>query len=120
MYRWFVVALITGTGAAQAAGTATPRVIACTLSSAGGCGEDGMCMVGPVRQDNFVITFDLARQRFSSPWGRGRITRLWEHHDGTHRMALSSPPAGAELTFSSDWSQGGRDEAGYSCRIVRR
>lgn len=92
-----------------------------------GC-SDGVCILNKIESD-FKITFDLERQVYSSAWGRGNIRQLWDLADGSHGMIVSSPPAAAELRFTSDWKQatifssngeiGNGNTKTYSCKVIK-
>jgi hypothetical protein len=72
------------------------------LAAVSGCAGN-VCISDPVRGGN-PVTFDFRRGRYWSDWGSGRITQVWDAPDGTHNVIVSSPPAGATLSFAADWT----------------
>src|SRR5687768_12811084 len=97
-----ILALIGPTVANAAYTVVAPNRIECVRTSHASCdGELSLCTGGPLR-DRFVIVFDFARQRFSSTWGRGRITQSWDLPDGSHSVLVSAPPASGQIMFSPD------------------
>jgi len=84
------------------AGVTEPEAVRCFQSSQTGC-SDGACIISRVESD-FAITFDFKMQKYQSDWGSGKIRQIWDVDDGTHKVIVASPPAGAELTFSADWT----------------
>ena len=92
--------------------------IVCKLTAVVGCNED-VCIADSIISD-FEVTYDLFRQRYSSAWGSGKIRQVWQLPDGRHGMIISSPPAGQELVFSSDWRTAKTlgDERQYTCNVI--
>ena len=94
--------LILAALAATAAGAVTPPTTQCAMIGTSGCAE-GVCIGDRLRSD-FLIAFDFGKGRLLSKWGGGRITQRWDTPDGRHQVIVSAPPAGAEMSFSADWT----------------
>lgn len=108
---------------APASAEAAPKTISCVTHSTYGCANDSDACIFNLVRSSFRITFDFARGRYKSPSGSGTITQVEDAPDGTHRVYVSSPPAGAELIFSRDWTTarkgGERSGVTYRCESPR-
>ena len=108
---------------AAAAEQVRPPAVRCALVSVSGCSA-GICIADKVASD-FYITYDFAAGHYRSSWGTGRITQMWNRTDGSHAILVASPPAGAQVVFSSDYKdatvqdgEGGRKQ--FSCKALKR
>jgi hypothetical protein len=65
--------------------------------------------------------FNLARKRFSSEMGNGRITQVYDNpKTGRHVLVLSAAPASADFAIASDWQSANFNGVVYECRIARK
>jgi hypothetical protein len=113
------VALSLPLGLASAQGVA-PREVHCVATATVGCSEEGICISDLLVRRKPVV-FNLARKKFSSEMGRGRITQVYDDpRSGRHVLVLSAAPASADYAIDNDWQSANFNGVIYDCRIVRK